>query len=131
MFRSCLCVLALCASLASSTARAHHSYSMFDGSGTRTLSGTVAKLDWKNPHSFIWVYVPNPTSPGKYDLWAFENGSPSVLSKLGWDKESFKAGEKVTVEYWPLRSGGIGGHCERVTSAAGKGLQCPSNLGRQ
>jgi hypothetical protein len=131
MSRSGLRALYLCTLLASGSAAAHHSYAMFDESGTRTLNGTVAKLEWKNPHSFIWVYVPNPAAAGKYDLWAFENGSPSVLLKHGWDKNSFKAGDKVTVEYWPLRSGGNGGHCEKVTSADGKALQCPSDLGRR
>ena len=103
---------------------------MFDVTHMSSVAGTVAKLEWINPHAYVWVYVPNAAKPGTYDLWGFENGSPSVLQVLGWNKEVLKAGEKVTVEYWPLRDGSIGGHCEKLTFADGRTLQCPSNLGR-
>jgi hypothetical protein len=115
-------------------AEAHHSYAMFDSSATRTVSGTVAKLEWANPHVFIWVYVPNKAGPGKYDLWAFENGSPSVLSARGWNPKVLQPGEKVTIEYWPLKDGGIGGHFEKVTFADGHSLSGaggPGRFGRQ
>ncbi len=52
--------------LAQSSARrllAHHSYAMFDGTQTQTVDGTVAKLEWTNPHVFVWVYVPNAQAP--------------------------------------------------------------------
>lgn len=105
-------------------ALAHHTYSMFDTSRALTVSGVMAKLEWKNPHTYLWVYVPSTTTPGKYDAWAFENGSPSLLSKLGWSKESVKANDKVTVTYAPLRSGKPGGHCLRVTLPGGRSLEC-------
>ena len=110
---------------------AHHSYAMFDTARTGTVTGTVAKLEWMNPHAFLWVYVPNPAKPGTYELWGFENGSPSVLQGHGWNKEVLKAGDKISVEYWPLRDGTAGGHCEKVTFADGRALQCPSDLGRR
>ena len=110
---------------------AHHSYAMFDSSRTRTVSGTVAKLEWLNPHAFVWVYVPSAAKPGTYDLWGFENGSPSVLQGHGWNKNVLKAGDKIGVEYWPLRDGSMGGHCEKVTLADGRVLQCPTDLGRR
>jgi hypothetical protein len=113
------------------TVLAHHSYAMFDTARTGMVTGTVAKLEWMNPHAFLWVYVPNPDKPGTYDLWGFENGSPSVLQGHGWNKEILKAGDKITVEYWPLRDGSNGGHCEKVTVADGRALQCPSDLGRR
>jgi len=126
-----LAVLVLPLLMSSSVALAHHSYAMFDGSRTRMVSGTVAKLEWLNPHAFLWVYVPSTAKPGTYDLWGFENGSPSVLQGHGWNKNVLKAGDKIGVEYWPLRDGGIGGHCEKVTFADGRVLQCPSDLGRR
>ena len=61
----------------------------------------------------------------------FENGSPSVLQGYGWNKEVLKAGDKIDIEYWPLRDGSVGGHCEKVTFADGRSLQCPSDLGRR
>ena len=54
-----LWVLVACLSAASGAAWAHHSYAMFDTSGKKTVNGTVAKLEWMNPHAFLWVYVPS------------------------------------------------------------------------
>jgi hypothetical protein len=110
---------------AATAALAHHSYSMFDYDRHLTVSGTVAKFEWKNPHSYLWMYVPNPNTPGKYDLWAFENGSPAVLAKQGWSKEALQANTKVTVEYAPLRDGKVGGHCTKVILPDGRSLICP------
>jgi hypothetical protein len=105
-------------------ALAHHTYSMFDTKRELSVSGVVAKFEWKNPHAYLWVYVPSATGAGKYDLWAFENGSPSLLSKLGWSKESVKPSDKVTVTYAPLRDGKPGGHCVKVTLPEGRSLEC-------
>jgi hypothetical protein len=89
---------------------AHHTYSLFDGSKRVTVSGTVAKHEWTNPHTFVWVYVPSRETSGKYDLYAFENGSPNAVMKVGWTKTSVQAGDEITVEYAPLRDGRKGGH---------------------
>jgi hypothetical protein len=103
---------------------AHHTYSMFDTSRTLVVEGTMAKFEWKNPHTYLWVYVPVTARAGQYEAWAFENGSPSLLSKLGWSKEWVKPNDKVTVVYAPLRSGKPGGHCLRVTRSDGRSLEC-------
>jgi hypothetical protein len=102
-YRSALLLLLACAT--PGLALAHHSYAMFD--------------------------VPTPNKAGAYDLWGFENGSPSVLQAHGWNKDSIKAGDKVEVEYWRLRDGSIGGHCEKFRLSDGRTLQCPSDLGRR
>ena len=98
---------------------AHHSYAMFDGSRTITVSGTVAKLEWMNPHVYVWVYVRNASNPKGYDLYAFENGSTNVLARRGWSKNTMTVGEKITVEYWPLKDGRTGGHFLKATHADG------------
>jgi hypothetical protein len=107
------------ATFPSTSVLAHHSYAMFDGTKTLTVTGTVAKLEWVNPHVYVWVYVPNPKAPGGYDLYAFENGSTGVLSRLGWSKNTFTAGEKISVDYWPLKDGRTGGHFVKATHADG------------
>ena len=104
------------------TVSAHHSYSMFDASRMQTVTGTVAKLDYNNPHVFVWLYVPKADSPGKYDLYAFENGSINTLSRLGWSATALKPGEKITVDYWPLKDGRPGGHYNKGTLANGRVL---------
>lgn len=104
------------------TAQAHHTYAMFDNSKVVTVQGTVAKLEWANPHVFVWLYVPSVKNPGKYDLYAFENGSPNAISKIGWNRNSLKPGDKVTIEYSPLRDGRTGGHLDKATLADGRVL---------
>jgi hypothetical protein len=116
--------LTACASLLAGLlpllAHAHHSYAMFDGTRTLTVTGTVAKLEWMNPHVYVWVYVPNAASATGYDLYAFENGSTGVLSRLGWSKTTFAIGEKISVEFWPLKDGRPGGHFVRALHADGR-----------
>ena len=119
---------AACLFAVSGAAWAHHSYAMFDTSGTKTVP--VTKLEWMNPHAFLWVYVPSTQKAGTYDLWGFENGSPSVLQGYGWNKDTLKAGDKIAVEYWPLRDGSIGGHCEKVKLSEDRVLQCPNSIAR-
>jgi hypothetical protein len=103
-------------------AQAHHSYAMFDLRRAVTVEGTVAKLEWKNPHTFMWVYVKKPGKGGGHDLWGFENGPPGLMQRQGWTRESVKVGEKVVVQYFPLRDGGLGGHLVRLVHADGSEL---------
>ena len=109
--------------LLTSAAQGHHSYAMFDGSRTLKVSGTVAKLEWMNPHVFVWVYVANPKAKDGYDLYAFENGSPGVLTRIGWSRTTLAVGEKISVEYWPLKDGRNGGHFVQATRADGQVLR--------
>ena len=116
-FAQCsLAVLGLSSAVAAS---AHHSYAMFDGSQTKTVTGIVAQLEWVNPHVFLWVYVPNPASETGYDLYAFENGSPNVLTQRGWSNTLFAADDTVAITYWPLVDGRTGGHFAVATRLDG------------
>jgi hypothetical protein len=101
---------------------AHHSYIMFDGSTSKSVTGTVARLEWRNPHVFVWVYVRNSSAPGGHDLYAFENGSPGLLVRMGWSKDVLAVGETITVEYWPLKDGRNGGHFVKATRSDGRTL---------
>src|SRR5262249_2731940 len=67
-------------------ALAHHSYAMFDHTKTVTIEGSVAKLEWVNPHVFVWVYVKNANT-GAYDLYGFENGPVTMMMRAGWNSE--------------------------------------------
>jgi hypothetical protein len=96
---------------------------MFNGTRTATVKGTVAKLEWTNPHVFVWVYVPNAARENGFDLYAFENGSPNVLARMGWSKDTFAAGEELTFEYWPLADGRTGGHFARAVRADGSEIR--------
>ena len=76
---------------------AHHSIAAeFDSTKTVTVTGTVTKLDWMNPH--IWVYLNVKDANGKVTRWQFEGGPPNSLRRNGWTKDSLKEGDTVTVE---------------------------------
>ncbi len=104
-------------------AAAHHSYAMFDGSRTSTVTGTIAKLEWTNPHVFVWVYVPNAARESGFDLFAFENGSPNVLMRRGWSNTTFAPGEPIAIAYWPLLDGRTGGHFAVATRTDGSTIR--------
>jgi Family of unknown function (DUF6152) len=103
-------------------ALAHHSYAVFDLGKRVTVAGSVAKFEWTNPHSYLWVYVPRPGNPKEYDLYGFETGSPTNMTRQGWTKSVLKAGDRVSIEYAPLKDGRHGGHLARVTVADGRVL---------
>jgi hypothetical protein len=101
------------------TAWAHHSYSMFDMAHARAVNGSVAKVEWVNPHVFVWLYVKKPERQSGHDLYGFENGPIGLLVRYGWAKNTLKTGEKVTVQYFPLRDGRTGGYFIKATRADG------------
>jgi hypothetical protein len=101
-------------------APAHHSYALFDASRTRTVQGTAAKFEWINPHVFVWVYVPDKSKPNGVQLYGFESGSLVVMARDGWDRRTIQNGEKLTVEFFPLRDGRPGGSLVQVTHADGR-----------
>ena len=86
---------------------AHHSFSVFNTSETKTVTGTVTKIEWTNPHIWLWVNVTN--DKGGVDLYAFEGMSPNFLERRGWTRTTLKVGDKITVDYNPLRDGKNGG----------------------
>ncbi|MBV9510482.1 MAG: hypothetical protein JO303_09410 [Caulobacteraceae bacterium] len=94
-------------------AAAHHSFAMFDQTKVLTLNGTVKDFQWTNPHSVIWVLVPE--SGGQADLWTVELGtSPGNLTRMGWSKHSLNPGDKVAVDINPLRDGRHGGSLKKA-----------------
>jgi len=85
---------------------AHHSFSAeFDGSKQVTLDGTVVKMDWVNPHSWLYVDVTKPD--GSVEHWKVEGGSPSVLLRLGWNRDSLPVGTKIKVVGSPAKDGAL------------------------
>ena len=115
-------VLALCGLVLATgiTATAHHSFAPFDLTKEKTISGTVSRFEWTNPHSWIWVDVPN--DKGGVDSWAVEGMSPNYLARRGWTKTTLKPGDKVTILVRPLRNGDNGGMFVRATLADGRVL---------
>ena len=87
-------------------AAAHHSFSAeFDSTKQVTLEGVVAMMEWVNPHSWLHIDVKKPD--GTVERWKIEGGSPSVLFRLGWNRNSLPVGTKVTVVGFQAKDGSL------------------------
>ena len=85
---------------------AHHSFSAeFDANQVVTLAGEVVMMEWVNPHSWLHIDVKKPD--GSVERWKIEGGSPSVLFRLGWNRDSLPAGTKITVVGFQAKDGSL------------------------
>lgn len=86
------------------TVSAHHSFGAeFDSSKTVTLEGKVVKMDFVNPHS--WLYIDAVMPDGKVERWGVEGGSPNVMFRLGWTKDTLQPGTRIKVSGSPAKDG--------------------------
>jgi uncharacterized protein DUF6152 len=91
-------VLALCITAGAPRVFAHHSFAaQYDASKPITLTGKVTKVDWTNPHVYIWIDAPDPKT-GKVVNWGLEMGGVNALIRLGWTRDSLKPNEEITAE---------------------------------
>ena len=86
---------------------AHHSFGMFDEKKELVLKGAVKEFQWSNPHTWIQLNVADAT--GNVVEWSIEAGSPNLVGRQGWKRNTFKAGDQVEITVHPLRDGQPGG----------------------
>lgn len=96
MRRSYVTVASIGLLLAPVAVYAHHAFSAeFDADKPVQLRGTVTKVEWLNPH--IWIYMQTKEPDGKVVEWAIEGGAPNAMFRRGWNTQSIRAGTEVTV----------------------------------
>ena len=97
-------VFGLVALVLAAPAAAHHSFSaIFDSAKPVTVTGTVSRVEWMNPHT--WIYLDVKKDNGSVEAWAFEMGSPNRLMRYGWNQDSLKSGTVVTIAGSQARDG--------------------------
>jgi hypothetical protein len=98
---------------------AHHSFAAeYDANKPITLKGTVVKMDWVNPHS--WLQIAVKDKDGKTVEWNCETAPPNILYRGGWRKTSLKEGDEVTVEGFQAKDNSATMSAQNVTTADGK-----------
>ncbi len=107
--------------LSAAPAFAHHSVSMYDMAHPTTVTGVVTKLDWTNPHGYIYVDVKN--EQGEIEHWAIEIDSPNFLKHNGWTSTTVKPGDTVTCTGGRAKNGALTMRCMTVKLSTGEVLR--------
>ncbi len=110
-----LAAAVLAVAMSAAPAKAHHSFAMYDSARLITVNATVKEFDWTNPHAILWI-VTGPNGAAPAETWSIElPTSPGNLMRLGWTKHSLKPGDRITLEFNPLRDGAKGGSFKKAT----------------
>jgi hypothetical protein len=113
--------------LLTAPALAHHSFSaQYDSEKAVNLSGTVTKIEWQNPH--VYLYIDVEDAQGEFHEWALEMGAPAVLTRtLGWTRSTLEIGDQIKVEGRAARDGSNLANARTVTLASGEQLGAGSS----
>jgi hypothetical protein len=115
-------LIAGCALAAASTgASAHHAFAAeFDATKPIKLRGTVAKMEWINPHT--WIHLDVKTPKGTLERWMIEGGPPNALYRRGFTQKSLPQGSEILVEGFRAKDGSLKANGRDLTFADGRRL---------
>src|ERR1700722_3110435 len=100
-------------------AAAHHSFSAeFDSTKPVTLEGKVVQMEWVNPHS--WLTIEVTKADGTMERWRIEGGSPSVMLRRGWNRNSLSAGTRIKVVAFQAKDGSLRGSSRSIEFPDGR-----------
>ena len=109
------------------SAFAHHPFDAeFDWKRPVTITGTVTKFEWKEPHSLI--EIKGKDEKGAQAQWTIELGGQSVLRRSGWTPTQLKAGDEITVDGWLAKDGSKRLSAKSVTPSGGHELFAASSF---
>ena len=98
---------------------AHHSFAAeYDANKPVTVTGTVTKVEWTNPHARLYVDVKD--EKGVVTNWNFEMGGPLQLKRLGWQRDSVKPGDEIKIDGFVAKDGGSRANARNVVFADGR-----------
>ncbi len=107
--------------LTGTPALTHHAFSAeFDANAPIRLEGTVARMEWINPHAWIYLDVKKPD--GTTEQWKIEGGTPNALFRRGFTKDSLKAGTAIVVTGYRAKDGTLKGNGRDLTFPDGRKL---------
>ena len=107
--------------LATTTGWAHHSFAAeFDARQPVNFRGTVTRMQWTNPH--VWIHVDVEQPDGAVEKWAIEAGTPNVLFRRGFTKESLAAGTEIIVDGYRAKDGSRRANGRNITFVDGRTL---------
>jgi len=121
--RTTLVMVLAAASLILATTRtsAHHAFAAeFDSSKPIKLRGTVVKMEWINPHT--WIHLDVKTPKGTVERWMIEGGPPNALYRRGFTQKSLPQGSEIVVEGFRAKDGSLRGNGRDLTFADGRRL---------
>ena len=108
----------------------HHSFAAeYDNTKPVELKGSVTKVDWVNPHA--WIYLDVKDQAGKVTSWGCELGSPNLLLRNGWRKETLKAGDIIVVTGSRAKDGSNIANAKTVRLEDGKRVFSAGSSGDQ
>jgi hypothetical protein len=107
---------------------AHHSFSAeFDAQKPVKLEGKVVKMEWSNPHTWLYLDVEKPD--GTVEHWSVEGGAPGVLLRAGWNRNTLPAGTKITVQGFQSKDGAFRANSRSIEFPDGRKLDTGSSYG--
>jgi len=94
----------LLVALTAPDAAAHHSFAAeFDANNPVTLHGTITKMEWINPHS--WLHIDVKNADGTTTPWMIEGATPNTLLRRGFTREAIKSGMEITIVGYRAKNG--------------------------